>query len=171
VRRWAAAAAASPVTLAVVLVLALSWGLSLAWWAIFEPISAEARTTNLVIPAGTAEAVARGEPPPFIPNSLTIGRNGRVRVINQDVVPHRIGAWTVPPGGSAIIEPADTEEGVACTITPSGTMPVFLDRRPPITSTFLPAALLGLPSAVIVGLIVFVLRRIDAGAEGSDTGE
>ncbi len=166
--RWVAAAAASPVTLSVALVLVLSWGLSVAWWAIFEPISAEARTTNLVIPAGTAEAVARGEPPPFIPNSLTIGRNGRVRVINQDVVAHRIGAWTVPPGGSAVIEPAETGEGVACTITPSGTMPVFLDRRPPITSTFLPAALLGLPSALIVGLIVFVVRRIDAGGGGAD---
>lgn len=148
-------------TLAVVLVLLLSWGLSLAWWAIFEPISAEARTTNLVIPAGTAAAVARGELPPFIPNSLTIGRNGRVRVINEDVVPHRVGAWTVPPGGTAMIEAAEDEEGVSCTITPSGTMPVFLDRRPPITSTFGPALLLGVPSALLVGVIVFVVRRLD----------
>ena|GEM_PF-1712363 len=150
-------------SLTVVLVLALSWGISLAWWAIFEPITAEARTTNLVFPQGTADAVARGELPPFIPNSLTIGRNGRVRVINEDSVPHHIGAWTVPPGGSAIIEPAETGDGVTCSITPSGTMPVFLDRRPPLTSTFVPAAMLGIPSAVIAGLIVFVLRRIDTG--------
>lgn len=147
--------------LSVAVVLFLSWGLSLAWWAIFEPIGAEARTTNLVIPFGTAQAVARGEPPPFIPNSLTIGRNGRVRVINEDEVAHRIGAWTIPPGGSAVIEPAESGEGISCTITASGTMPVFLDRRPPITSTVLPALLLGVPSAIIVGFIVFAVRRLD----------
>lgn len=147
--------------LSVALVLFLSWGLSLAWWAIFEPIGAEARTTNLVIPLGTAEAVALGEPPPFVPNSLTIGRNGRVRVINQDEVAHRIGAWTIPPGGSALIESADSEDGISCTITASGTMPVFLERRPPISSTVLPALFLGVPSAVVVGLIVFAVRRLD----------
>ncbi len=149
--------------LSVVIVLAISWLLSLAWWAILEPISAEARTTTLVIPRGTAEAVARGEEPPFIPNSLTIGRNGRVRVVNEDVAPHSVGAWTVPPGGSAIIEPAATGEGVTCTITPTGVMPVFLDERPPITTTFLPALMLGIPAAVVTGGAVWVASRIGSG--------
>jgi len=149
-----------PWLVAVVGVFLLSWLLSLAWWAILEPISAEARTTTLVIPQGTAAAVARGEDPPFIPNSLTIGRNGRVRVVNEDVVPHAVGAWTVPPGGAAVIEPAETGEGVSCTITPSGVMPVFIDRRPPITSTFWPALMLAIPGSVVAGGAAWGASRI-----------
>ena len=72
--------------------------LSLIWWALLEPAAAGNRVTELIIPRGTADAVARGEPAPFIPNSLSLGRNRALRVRNDDVVAHKVGAAPVQPG-------------------------------------------------------------------------
>ncbi|NUQ54970.1 MAG: hypothetical protein HUU14_03680, partial [Dehalococcoidia bacterium] len=100
--------------------LALGFLLSIIWWALLEPAAAGNDVAELTIPAGTAAAVARGEPAPFIPNSLSLGRNRELVVRNNDVAGHKVGAWTVPPGGVAVIKAAAGTGDLICSVHPSG---------------------------------------------------
>ena len=64
---------------------------------------------ELVIPAGTAGKVARGEKPPGIPEDLMFVLGDTLVVVNQDEVDHQLGPLWIPPGTSASLE-LDTEE-------------------------------------------------------------
>jgi hypothetical protein len=57
-------------------------------------------TIQLVIPAGTAERVAQGQPAPGIPDKMTFIVGDVLEVKNEDVVPHQLGPVWVPPGST-----------------------------------------------------------------------
>ena len=143
--------------------VAAAWALTMIWWALLEPNSVPDSAEVLVIPMGTADAVAAGDEAPFIPNSLSLGRSGKLIVHNEDVVEHSVGAWVIPPGGSAeIVAPEDAGQ-VSCTIHPGGFLGVTLDERPPVTSTIIPSLLLGLPIGLVMGFAAFVGGRLNMG--------
>lgn len=137
-----------------------AWGLSIAWWMVIEPIGTSDEVYELVIPEGTAAAVEAGEEPPFIPNSLSLGRSRVMMVYNEDVVEHQVGAWTVPPGGAAEIQATDGGDQITCTIHPAGAIGVAFEERPAFTSTFQSALILGIPLGIIFGLAGVVGSRI-----------
>jgi hypothetical protein len=56
---------------------------------------------ELVIPAGTAERVARGEASPSIPASMTFVVGDTLVVQNNDTVGHVLGSLWIPSGTSA----------------------------------------------------------------------
>jgi len=139
---------------------AIAWALNLLWWAMLEPLADAARVDELVIPEGTAAAVAAGQPAPFIPDKLSLGPSAELRVRNLDITDHTVGGKVVPPGGVAVLKPDPDSNQLACTVHPSGYVGLRIDRRPGIQSTLLPAALLGLPFGIAFGVVAMVARRI-----------
>lgn len=138
--------------------------LSTVWWAVLEPAQANNEVTELVIPRGTAGAVSRGEPAPFIPNSLSLGRNRELRVRNADVTDHKVGGTSVPPGGVAVIKAAANSKDLVCTVHPAGYLDVQISRRPGFTSLLLQAALVGLPIGLATALAVLAGRKLSMDA-------
>lgn len=143
--------------------LATAWALSMLWWLLLEPAQARSDATQLIIPEGTAAAIARGEPAPFIPNSLELGRNGELLVINRDSADHEVGAWTIPAGGRATIASTGEDGEFTCTVHPAGVLGYTIDERPPFVTTVYSALLLGLPVGVVFGFASFVGRRLKPG--------
>ena len=65
-----------------------------------DKIDRAPQTMQLVIPAGTAERVAQGEPAPGIPDKMTFIVGDVLEVKNEDVQPHQLGPIWVPPGAT-----------------------------------------------------------------------
>lgn len=143
-----------------VLAMAGALALSLVWWALLEPASARADTTELTIPPGTADAVARGAQPLLIPNSLQLGRNGKLIVRNEDSSEHRFGTWTIPSGGSAEITASIEDGQVSCTVHPDGTIDLAVAQRPSLVTTLASALGLGIPVGLILGFAANVTVRL-----------
>ena len=87
---------------------------------------------ELVIPAGTAERVARGETPPTIPDDMTFVVGDTLVVVNQDSVDHQLGPLWIPPGTSASL-PLDTEQQFAFECSFQPTKYLGLNVREPVT--------------------------------------
>jgi len=143
--------------------LALAWVLSIAWWALLEPASASDEVYELVIPSGTAAAVAAGRPAPFIPNSLELGRQSSMLIRNEDVVAHQVGTWSVPPGGAITVEASESDDTLSCTIHPQGVIGLQIDEQPPFVMTLISALGIGVPVGLIVGFASVVGGRLKMG--------
>jgi hypothetical protein len=92
----------------------------------------EPQRVELIIPAGTAERVTRGEVPPTIPKDLSFVVGDVLVVINNDNVDHQLGPLWIPQGTSASL-PLDSEQkfAFACSFQP--TKYLGLDVREPVT--------------------------------------
>ncbi len=92
----------------------------------------EAKRIEIVIPAGTAEKVAKGQKPPEIPQEMQFVLGDVLVVINQDTVPHQLGTLWVPPGHSASLVLGNVENlALECSFQP--TRYFGLDVREPVT--------------------------------------
>ena len=115
------------------------------------------REVVLVIPAGTAEQVARGEQPPSIPANMTFVVGDRLVVNNQDSTDHKLGPLWIPANSSAQLS-LDQEENLAyeCTFQPGQYF--GLDVRQPLTpSTRLYGIVyVAIPMAILIALYSFV---------------
>jgi hypothetical protein len=80
----------------------------------------EPQQIQLVIPAGTAQDVARGQVPPTIPEDMTFVVGDTLVVVNQDEVDHQLGPLWIPAGTSASLN-LDTEENyiLDCSFQPA----------------------------------------------------
>jgi hypothetical protein len=58
------------------------------------------KTITLIIPAGTAELVARGEQPPALPQNMTFVVGDVLVIENKDSADHQLGPLWVPAGAS-----------------------------------------------------------------------
>ena len=92
----------------------------------------EPQSVNLVIPAGTAERVARGEVPPTIPEDLSFVVGDVLVVVNDDNVDHQLGPLWIPPGTSASL-PLNVEQKFAFECSFQPTKYLGLDVREPVT--------------------------------------
>jgi hypothetical protein len=90
------------------------------------------RDIVLIIPAGTAEQVARGEQPPSIPENMTFVVGDRLVVNNEDAVDHKLGPLWIPANSSAQLS-LDQEQNLAfeCSFQPGNYF--GLDVRQPLT--------------------------------------
>jgi len=119
----------------------------------------------LVIPAGTAERVARGEKPPTIPASLSFVAGDTLIVKNEDSVDHQLGPLWIPAGTSASLELASVNNyAYTCSFQPGKY--IGLDVHEPLTlSTRLKGIMFtGLPLGVLMALYSLILgpRRLIA---------
>jgi hypothetical protein len=108
---------------------------------------------ELVIPAGTAEHVAHGEPGPSIPADLTFVVGDTLVVRNEDAVSHQLGPLFIPSGTSASLH-LDTVASYAYTCSFRPGQYIGLDVREPVTwSTRLTGVLFtGLPMGLLFAL-------------------
>lgn len=112
---------------------------------------------ELVIPAGTAERVARGQPVPAIPADLSFVVGDTLIVKNEDNVSHQLGPLWVPPGASASLA-MERENRYAYECTFQSTKYLGLDVRPRVTNTTrIQAILLAGPP---MGMLIFVYSLV-----------
>lgn len=88
------------------------------------------RSVPILIPKGTAERVAAGEPEPSIPESLVFVAGDVLEVTNEDVTSHQLGPLWIPAGGTASLA-LDIPQKIqySCTFQPSQTFEI--DVRQP----------------------------------------
>jgi len=92
----------------------------------------EPRRVELLIPAGTAASIEKGEAPPGIPEDMTFVVGDTFVVVNQDDVDHQLGPLWIPPGTSASLN-LDVEENFAYECSFQATKIFGLDVREPVT--------------------------------------
>jgi len=113
---------------------------------------------ELVIPAGTADRIAKGEPNPSIPTNMVFVAGDTLVVKNQDVVDHRLGPLFIPSGTSVSLNLRDANNfSYSCSFQSSQ---VFgLDVQEPVTSaTRLYGILLsGIPLGLMMGVYSIVI--------------
>lgn len=113
---------------------------------------------ELVIPAGTADRIAKGEPNPSIPADMVFVVGDTLVVKNLDLVDHRLGPLFIPSGTSASLTLSDANNYTyTCSFQPSQ---VFgLDVQEPVTSATRLYGILfaGLPLGMMLGIYSFLI--------------
>jgi hypothetical protein len=116
------------------------------------------KVIELVIPAGTAEKVARGEAPPAIPDSMKFVVGDTIVVKNEDTANHELGPLWIPAGSSASLS-LDTAASYAYSCSFQPTQSFGLDVYEPLTldTRLLGVILSGVPFGVILALYMLVV--------------
>lgn len=117
---------------------------------------------ELIIPAGTAEKVAAGEPAPGIPNEMTFVLGDVLVVRNEDSQTHTLGPLLVPAGASASL-PLNEEDNFSMTCSFNATSYMGLTVRPPTTlrTRIVGITFAAVPTAAMLfvySLLVFPLK-------------
>ena len=110
---------------------------------------------ELVIPAGTADQVARGEQPPTIPDTMIFVAGDTLVVKNEDSVNHELGPMWIPSGTSASLILGEVENySYSCSFRPDKYL--GLDVREPLTLGTRIGGILfaGLPMGILIALYV-----------------
>lgn len=120
---------------------------------------------ELVIPAGTADRIAKGEPNPAIPANMVFVTGDTLVVKNLDSVDHRLGPLFIPVGTSASLTLSDANNyAYTCSFQPSR---VFgLDVQEPVTSATRLYGILfaGIPLGMmfaIYSLVIWPIKRAE----------
>jgi hypothetical protein len=121
------------------------------------------KNIELIIPAGTAAQVARGEQPPSIPDALTLVAGDTLIVRNEDVTDHQLGPLWIPAGASASLRLTEADSyDYSCSFQPSRS--IGLDVHESLTwSTRLEGIFFtGIPLAVLLALysLIFTPKRM-----------
>jgi hypothetical protein len=69
----------------------------------------EPQQIEILIPAGTAQQISKGQSPPSLPVDMKFVVGDTLVVVNQDNVDHQLGPLWIPPGTSASLN-LDTEQ-------------------------------------------------------------
>ena len=141
----------------VAVVVALMWAVSTTALLIYTRGTRAETTHELVIPAGTQERIAAGENALELPPTWSYYADDELILVNQDLVPHRIGPWVVGPNSTFSIILQPPLGGLfLCSLHPSGE--ISLDVEPRTFDwrlTVAPTLLLGLP----LGLLALAGQR------------
>jgi hypothetical protein len=99
--------------------LALSAVVSEVSFLILREDSRSPTVFQLVIPAGTAEGIARGEKPPTLPEEMRFVVGDKLTITNQDSVPHELGPLFIPAGSSTQLSfTAEENYSYSCSFQP-----------------------------------------------------
>jgi hypothetical protein len=116
------------------------------------------KVIEIIIPAGTAEKVARGEAPPSIPDSMNFVIGDTLLVKNNDIKDHELGPLWIPAGTSARLSlDAAASYAYACSFQPNQSF--GLDVYEPLTTwTRLYGIFFsGVPLGIMIALYALVL--------------
>ena len=116
---------------------------------------------ELLIPSGTAERIALGEPNPSIPSNMTFVAGDTLVVKNQDVVDHHLGPLFIPSGSSASLTLSDANRyAYSCSFEKEK---VFgMDVQEPVTANIRLYGILlaGLPLGLMLGVYSLIIWPI-----------
>jgi len=120
------------------------------------------KSIQLVIPAGTSERVAAGEPSPTIPEKMVFVTGDVLEVVNQDGAAHQLGPVWVPPGATGRLDLGEANKySYTCSFSPDRFL--GLDVRAPTTlGTRIAGAMIATPPTVaflfLYSLLVFPVK-------------
>lgn len=114
-------------------------------------------TIELLIPSGTAERVAEGEPVPAIPDHLAFVVGDTLVVRNEDIQAHQLGPLWIPPGTSASLTMEQPDKYTySCSF--QTTRYLGIDVLPPTTwATRLTALAMATPATAIILFVYSIL--------------
>jgi hypothetical protein len=146
---------AIPVLIGFVLGFLMSEGPAL--W-VEDPTSRPEQQVELIIPPGTADQVAGGEPAPAIPDGLKLATGDTLLVRNDDSVSHQLGPMWIPAGTTArLVFPRAVSGRYSCSFTPVGSFGIQVEQRLTDFERFVYILVAGLPFAALLTVIsVFV---------------
>jgi hypothetical protein len=116
---------------------------------------------ELLIPAGTSDRIAKGEPNPSIPENMTFVAGDTLVIKNEDITNHRLGPLFIPSGTSASLTLSDANSySYSCSFQVSQV--IGLNVQEPVTSaTRLYGILLaGLPLGLMLAVYSLVIWPI-----------
>lgn len=120
-----------------------------------------AQEIELLIPLGTAEKVAAGQPVPAIPAELVFVVGDVLVVRNQDVVTHELGPMLVPPNSSASMPMNEVDSfALNCSFQPSNYLGLDITEPTTWQTRLLAIAFAAPPTAVMVFLYSLVVRPV-----------
>jgi hypothetical protein len=137
------------------------WTLGIVWWGVLSPDARRDVIEELVIPRGTAAALASGTAFAFVPGQVSLSPGSRLLVINNDEAEHTIADTVIPPGATAELSFDEESQSYACSIHPSGFLGVRLTERPHFATTLVPAAFIGIPAGLTIGAGIWIGRRLN----------
>lgn len=113
---------------------------------------------ELVIPPGTAEKIALGQPNPAIPANMVFVTGDVLVVKNEDSVTHTLGPLLIPAGASASLS-LDNAENLAFSCSFQPTQYFGLDIREPVDWGTRVFALFisGIPLGLVLALYSFLV--------------
>jgi hypothetical protein len=121
----------------------------------------QANRIELVIPAGTADRIAKGESVGDIPIRMSFVEGDLLVVRNEDSVSHQLGPIWVPPQSSGVLQVgAASDYSYQCTF--SSTKYFGLEVHPQLTLDARIQGILAmaLPSSVMIALYSFLITPI-----------
>lgn len=156
---WLRGTWAGRVTFALVVGLVFGWAMSEGSFLILKDSSDHVPgRVMLVIPAGTAEQVKRGQSPPAIPDSLSFVVGDTLVVKNEDQVSHQLGPVWVPPGATSSVSLNEVNEfAYACTFQASRYFGIYVRPRVTLVTRIQALLLTGPPMAVLLFFYSLVL--------------
>ena len=87
----------------------------------------EQPTFEYVIPAGSGDLLAQGEPLDILPRTLETRVGETIQIINEDTIAHVLGPWFVGPGETLRQRFVDAGEFEgSCSVHPSGAFTVIV---------------------------------------------
>jgi hypothetical protein len=101
--------------------IALVWiGSEVSFYFLKENTDRAPESIELVIPAGTADQIAAGQPIPSIPDEMVFVLGDTLVVKNDDSVDHQLGPLWIPPKSNAslVLDTAD-RYAYSCSFQPS----------------------------------------------------
>ena len=132
-----------------------------AWTAFGAQQVGPPRDVQLVIPAGTADAIAAGGPT-VIPSEIRLTEGDRLVIANQDAVDHTIGGWQVAPGMVlTVLADVPATSVFACTIHPSGSLGIYIAARPGLVEGIFITILVSVPIGLVLAAGWTVFRLLD----------
>jgi len=133
-----------------------------SWIALSDGPLRDSQNVEVRIPAGTAEAIARGAAVSVIPADLSLVQGDRLVLKNEDSVPHRVGNYSVGPGTTLTL-PLDkgSSGSLICTFHPQGSIALDVRSRTSSLLVLWPTLMLGLPLGLVAGGVLEVTRRLD----------
>lgn len=127
----------------------------------------EANRVELVIPAGTAERIANGEPAAGIPSRMTFVEGDLLIVRNEDSVSHQLGPVWVPPQSSGVLEiAAAADYSYACTFSESKVFGLEVHPQLTVDARVQGILAMALPTSVMIALYSFLVVPIKVKQEG-----
>ena len=161
---WIKTTLAGRIFISAILGIALALiGSELAFLVVKSTADRDPQRIELIIPAGTAERIAAGQPVPSLPKDMAFVVGDSLVVRNQDSVSHQLGPTFVPPGASATLNMNEANDySYACSFQPSKNLGITVRDRVSFVTRFQAVFLAGPPMAALIALyslVIFPLKR------------
>lgn len=140
---------------------------AVAWTAFGAEQVGPPRDVQLTIPRGTAALIAAGKPS-AIPSQIQLTQGDRLVLVNDDVVTHTLGGWSVLAGTSlTILADSPITSVFACSIHKSGSLGLIVTPRPGLVDGILITILASVPISLVLFAGATVFHNLDMDPEAA----